>query len=93
MFYEIFIVKNSLVTRKKEKNFVLAVIKSDISDFIRGKFETLGSNFSHEIRITKLLASLLATKSFFFNIYLWFFKNSLRSFRLISLLFDKVSCN
>ena len=34
--------KNCLVTRKniKEKNFVLAVIKSDISDFIRGKFET-----------------------------------------------------
>ena len=60
------LVKNSLVTRKniKEKNFVLAVIKSDISDFIRGKFETLGSNFSHEIRITKLLASLLATKFF-----------------------------
>ena len=24
----------------KEKNFVLAVIKSDILDFIRGKFET-----------------------------------------------------
>ena len=34
--------KNCLVTRKniKEKNFVLAVIKSDISDFIRGKIET-----------------------------------------------------
>ena len=37
---KILLVKNSLVTRKKEKNFVLAVIKSDISDFIRGKFET-----------------------------------------------------
>ena len=48
---KILLVKNSLVTRKKEKNFVLAVIKSDISDFIRGKFETLGSNFSHEIRL------------------------------------------
>ena len=46
--------KNSLVTTKniKEKNLVLAVIKSDISDFIRGKFETLGSNFSHEIRFS-----------------------------------------
>ena len=34
--------ENSLVTTKniKEKNFVLAVIKSDTSDFIRGKFET-----------------------------------------------------
>ena len=34
--------ENSLVTTKniKEKNFVLAVIKSDTSDFIRGKIET-----------------------------------------------------
>ena len=34
--------KNCLVTRKniKEKNFVLAVIKSVTSDFIRGKIET-----------------------------------------------------
>ena len=40
--------KNSLVTIKniKEKNFVLAVIKSVLTDFIRGKFETLGSKFS-----------------------------------------------
>jgi len=34
--------KNSLemIINIKEKNFVLAVIKSDTSDFIRGKFET-----------------------------------------------------
>ena len=86
--------KNSLemIINIKEKNFVLAVIKSDTSDFIRGKFETLGSNFSQETR-KGLLGPLLATKFFFFNIYLWFLKNSLRSFRLISLLFVKVSCN
>ena len=48
----------------KEKNFVLAVIKSDKSDFIRGKFETLGSNFSHEIRNAKLLASFASYKIF-----------------------------
>ena len=63
--------KNSLVTIKniKEKNFVLAVIKSDISDFIRGKFETLGSNFSQETR-KGLLVSSASYKIFFFNIYL-----------------------
>ena len=58
--------KNSLVTTKniKEKNLVLAVIKSDISDFIRGKFETLGSNFSQETR-KGLLASFASYKIFF----------------------------
>ena len=57
--------ENSLVTTKniKEKNFVLAVIKSDTSDFIRGKFETLGSNFSQETR-KGLLASFATTKFF-----------------------------
>ena len=63
--------KNSLVTIKniKEKNFVLAVIKSVLTDFIRGKFETLGSNFSQETR-KGLLASSASYKIFFFNIYL-----------------------
>ena len=58
--------KNSLVTIKniKEKNFVLAVIKSVLTDFIRGKFETLGSNFSHEIRNAKLLAFYASYKIF-----------------------------
>mgnify|MGYP000898045461 CR=1 FL=1 len=51
----------------KEKNFVLAVIKSGTSDFIRGKFETLGSNFSQETR-KGLLASFASYKIFFFNI-------------------------
>ena len=61
--------KNSLVTIKniKEKNFVLAVIKSVLTDFIRGKFETLGSNFSQETR-KGLLASFASYKIFFFNI-------------------------
>ena len=87
--------KNSLemIINIKEKNFVLAVIKSDTSDFIRGKFETLGSNFSHEIRFCEAAGVLCKLQNFFFNIYLWFLKNSFKSFRLISLLFDKVSCN
>ena len=59
--------KNCLVTRKniKEKNFVLAVIKSDTSDFIRGKFETLGSNFSHEIRFCEAAGVLCKLQNFF----------------------------
>ena len=59
--------KNSLVTTKniKEKHLVLAVIKSDISDFIRGKFETLGSNFSHEIRFSEAAGVLCKLQNFF----------------------------
>ena len=49
----------------KEKNFVLAVIKSDTSDFIRGKFETLGSNFSHEIRFCEAAGVLCKLQNFF----------------------------
>ena len=59
--------KNCLVTTKniKEKNFVLAVIKSVLADFIRGKFETLGSNFSHEIRICEAAGVLCKLQNFF----------------------------
>ena len=49
----------------KEKNFVLAVIKSDTSDFIRGKFETLGSKFSYEIRFCEAAGVLCKLQNFF----------------------------
>ena len=64
--------KNSLVTTKniKEKNLVLAVIKSDISDFIRGKFETKAQILAMRFALAKLLASFASYKIFFFNIYL-----------------------
>ena len=59
--------KNSLVKTKniKEKNLVLVVIKSDLSDFIRGKFETLGSNFSHELRFSEAAGVLCKLQNFF----------------------------
>ena len=59
--------KNSLemIINIKEKNFVLAVIKSDTSDFIRGKFETLGSSFSHEIRFCEAAGVLCKLQNFF----------------------------
>ena len=63
--------ENSLVTIKniKEKNFVLAVIKSDLSDFIRGKFETKAQILAKR-PVRGYWRTLQATKSFYFNIYL-----------------------
>ena len=51
----------------KEKNFVLAVIKSDILDFIRGKFETQAQILAKR-PVRGYWRPLQATKSFFFNI-------------------------
>ena len=42
---------------------VAAVTETGVPDSVTGKFETLGSNFSHEIRKAKLLASVLHLKS------------------------------
>ena len=42
---------------------IAQVTKTAIAVLVTGKFETLGSNFSHEIRFSKLLAS---NKSFIF---------------------------
>ena len=63
---KILLVKNSLVTRKniKEKNFVLAVIKSDISDFIRGKFETKAQILAMRFALRSCWRPLQATKFF-----------------------------
>ena len=49
--------------RKREQKRLLVianVIEVRLAS-ITGKFETLGSNFSHEIRFAKLLASKLLT--------------------------------
>ena len=59
------VLKKKSVINIKEKNLVLAVIKSDLSAFIRGKFETLGSNFSHEIRFSEAAGVLASYKIFF----------------------------
>ena len=52
------------MTETLAKTFSVAVvIETGLPDSITGKFETLGSNFSNEIRIANLLASLLPLKS------------------------------
>ena len=58
--------KNSLemIINIKEKNFVLAVIKSDTSDFIRGKFETKAQILAMRFAFAKLLASFASYKIF-----------------------------
>ena len=50
----------------KEKNFVLAVIKSDKSDFIRGKFETKAQILAK--RPVRGYWRPLLLQNFFFNI-------------------------
>ena len=49
------------------KNLVLVVIKSDLSDFIRGKFETKAQILAKR-PVRGYWRPLQATKSFFFNI-------------------------
>ena len=58
--------ENCLVTRKniKEKNFVLAVIKSDISDFIRGKIETKAQFLAMRFALRSCWRPLQVTKCF-----------------------------
>ena len=48
----------------KEKNFVLAVIKSDKSDFIRGKFETKSQILAMRFALRSCWRPLQATKFF-----------------------------
>ena len=48
------------MTETKKTSIVALVIESDITDSITGKFETLGSNFSHEIRASEA-AGVIAT--------------------------------
>ena len=48
----------------KEKNFVLAVIKSDILDFIRGKFETQAQILAKRPH-RGLLASYITIEKYF----------------------------
>ena len=52
------------MTETLAKTFPVAVVtETDLPDSVTGKFETLGSNFSNEIRKAKLLAPLLHLKS------------------------------
>ena len=52
------------MTETLAKTFPVAVvIETGLPDSITGKFETLDSNFSNEIRKAKLLAPLLHLKS------------------------------
>ena len=46
------------------KKFVLVVIKSDISDFIRGNFETKSQILAMRFALAKLLASFASYKIF-----------------------------
>ena len=49
----------SVQKMKIQRTFIVAlVIETVVSVSITGKFETLGSNFSQEIRAAKLLASI-----------------------------------
>ena len=67
--------KNCLVTRKniKEKNFVLAVIKSVTSDFIRGKIETK-AQFLAKRPVRGYWRPLQATKCFSLILFMCFKK-------------------
>ena len=51
------------------KNFVLAVIKSDILDFIRGKFETQAQILAMRFSMRSCWRPLLL-QNFFYSIYL-----------------------
>ena len=52
------------MTETVAKTFPVAVVtETGLPDSVTGKFETLGSNFSNEIRKAKLLASMLPLKS------------------------------
>ena len=46
---------------KKRLTVIANVIEARLAS-ITGKFETLGSNFSHEIRLAKLLASIATSE-------------------------------
>ena len=58
------VLKKKSVINIKEKNLVLAVIKSDLSDFIRGNFETKAQSLAMRFAMRSCWRPLLATKFF-----------------------------
>ena len=70
------VLKKKSVINIKEKNLVLAVIKSDLSDFIRGNFETKAQSLAMRLAVARLLATLLRL-GMFFLFYVIFYVNYL----------------
>ena len=64
VFFTTIFINETNMTETLAKTFPVAVVtETDLPDSVTGKFETLGSNFSNEIRKAKLLAPLLHLKS------------------------------